>query len=113
MNGSRVLGEFQRESMLRHVGVHFFSWLVTIIAGSRITDVSNGYRAIRTDKLKGLVGPGSVLGVRAADRGDAPAAADREVPITIRARAGGVSKKPKNIKYAWHFSKAIGKTWLR
>ena len=30
-----------------------------------------------------------------------------EVPITIRARQGGTSKKPKNAKYAWHFTKAI------
>jgi hypothetical protein len=37
----------------------------------------------------------------------------KEVPITIRARAAGVSKKPKNVKYAWNFTKAILKTWLR
>src|SRR5438105_7598431 len=43
VNGSRVLGEFQRESRIRHVGVHFFSWVVTIATGQRITDPSNGY----------------------------------------------------------------------
>ena len=37
----------------------------------------------------------------------------REVPITIRARAGGESKKPKTLRYAWNFTKAIVKTWLR
>ena len=36
-----------------------------------------------------------------------------EVPITIRARQAGESKKPKTAKYAWHFAKAIMKTWLR
>src|SRR5438552_1730040 len=52
VNGSRVLGEFERESMIRHVGVHFFSRIVTIMIGTRITDVSNGYRAVRTDVLQ-------------------------------------------------------------
>ncbi|HYT29774.1 MAG TPA: glycosyltransferase family 2 protein, partial [Actinomycetota bacterium] len=54
VNGSRVLGEFERESLVRHLGVHFFSRLVTILTGSRITDVSNGYRATRTDVLRKL-----------------------------------------------------------
>ena len=36
-----------------------------------------------------------------------------EVPITILARAGGKSKKPKSLKYGWSFSKVIIQTWLR
>jgi hypothetical protein len=36
-----------------------------------------------------------------------------EVPITIRARQAGESKKPPALKYGWHFTKAIVKTWLR
>jgi len=36
-----------------------------------------------------------------------------EVPITILARAGGKSKKPKSLKYGWNFGKAIIQTWLR
>ena len=36
-----------------------------------------------------------------------------EVPITIQARRAGQSKKPKSLKYGWHFAKAIVKTWLR
>ena len=37
----------------------------------------------------------------------------REVPVTIRARAGGTTKKPKTVRYAWSFLKAIVATWLR
>ncbi len=114
VNGSRVLGEFERESMIRHAGVHFFSRLVTIMVGSRVTDVSNGYRATRADVLKKLVlnqdqfwtSELLIEGMRQRLR-------IREVPITIRARAGGESKKPKTFKYAWNFTKAIVKTWLR
>ena len=37
----------------------------------------------------------------------------KEVPITVRARAGGLSKKPKSLRYGWNFSKVIIQTWLR
>jgi hypothetical protein len=36
-----------------------------------------------------------------------------EVPITVRARASGESKKPKTFRYARKFAKAIIQTWLR
>lgn len=114
VNGSRVLGEFQRESAIRHWGVHLFSWLVTIMTGSRITDISNGYRATKTEVLRHLrldqdqfwTSELLIEGMRHRLR-------ILEVPITIRARAGGESKKPKTVKYAWNFTKAIMKTWLR
>lgn len=114
VNGSRVLGEFERQSVVRHLGVHFFSRLVTLMTGSRVTDVSNGYRATKTEVLRRLrldqdqfwTSELLIEGMRHRLR-------IVEVPITIRARAGGASKKPKNVKYAWNFSKAIVKTWLR
>jgi hypothetical protein len=114
VNGSRVLGDFERESVIRHAGIHFFSRLVTVMTGSRVTDVSNGYRATRTEVLKKLVlhqdqfwtSELLIEGMRQRLR-------IREVPITVRARAGGESKKPKTVKYAWNFTKAILKTWLR
>jgi hypothetical protein len=114
VNGSRVLGEFERESLVRHVGVHVFSRLVTIMTGSRVTDVSNGYRATRADALRLLVldqdqfWTSEVLIEAMRHR-----LRIKEVPITVRARAGGVSKKPKNLKYGWRFAKAIVQTWLR
>jgi hypothetical protein len=109
-----VLGEFQRESVIRHMGVHFFSWVVTIMTGQRVTDPSNGYRATRPEILKKLSLEqdqfwSSELLIEALRL----RARIAEVPITIRARAAGESKKPPPLKYAWHFSKAIVKTWLR
>ena len=114
IQGSRMLGEFEKESRLRHAGVLFFSRLVSLITGTRITDVSSGYRAIRADILKHLVleqdqfSSSEVLveGLRQHAR-------IKEVPITIRARASGESKKPKNLRYGWSFTKVIIKTWLR
>jgi hypothetical protein len=114
VNGSRVLGEFQRESRIRHWGVHFFSWLVTLLTGSRITDVSNGYRATRADVMRRLVLDQdqfwtSELLIEAMRQ----RLRVREVPITVRARTGGESKKPKTLRYAKNFAKAIIRTWLR
>jgi hypothetical protein len=114
VNGSRLLGEFQRESRVRHIGVHFFSWVVTIATGQRITDPSNGYRATRPEILKRLSLEqdqfwASELLIEALRM----RARIQEVPITIRARQAGQSKKPKSLKYGWHFAKAIIKTWLK
>ncbi len=114
VNGSRLLGEFERESLLRHLGVHFFSRLVTILTGRRITDPSSGYRAARADLLKQFVleqdqfWTSEILIEALRHR-----ARVKEVPITILARKGGKSKKPKNLKYGWNFSKVIIATWLR
>ena len=114
VNGSRVLGEFERESVIRHVGVHFFSRIVTIMIGTRITDVSNGYRAVRTDVLKELqLDQDQFWASELLIEGMRHRLRIIEVPITIRARQGGESKKPKNARYAWNFTKAIFKTWLR
>ncbi|MGZ5214092.1 MAG: glycosyltransferase family 2 protein, partial [Actinomycetota bacterium] len=55
VNGSRLLGYFEKESAIRHLGVHFFSRLVTILTGTRVTDISSGYRAARADLLRPLV----------------------------------------------------------
>jgi hypothetical protein len=114
VNGSRMLGEFERGPLIRHAGVHFFSWLVTILAGQRITDASSGYRATRADTLRKLVleqdqfWSSEVLIECLRHR-----ARIVEVPVTFLTRRGGESKKPKSLRYAWHFSKAIAKTWLR
>ncbi len=37
----------------------------------------------------------------------------KEVPITVRARASGVSKKPSSLRYGWRFTKVVFQTWLR
>jgi hypothetical protein len=114
VNGSRMLGDFERDSLIRHVGVHFFSWLVTILTGQRVTDISSGYRATRSETLRKLIleqdqfwtSEVTIEALRQHAR-------VVEVPVTFLTRRGGESKKPKSLRYAWNFTKAIGKTWLR
>ncbi|HJY32987.1 MAG TPA: glycosyltransferase family 2 protein [Actinomycetota bacterium] len=114
VNGSRMLGDFERESLIRHLGVHFFSRVVTILTGQRVTDISSGYRATRADTLRALIleqdqfwtSEVTIEALRQRAR-------VVEVPVTFLTRRGGVSKKPKSLRYGWNFSKAIVKTWLR
>src|SRR3972149_2724843 len=55
VNGSRMLGDYERGPLIRHIGVHFFSRLVTTLTGQRVTDISSGYRATRADTLRKLL----------------------------------------------------------
>ncbi|HEY8116579.1 MAG TPA: DUF2304 family protein [Actinomycetota bacterium] len=114
VNGSRMIGDFERESLIRHLGVHFFSRVVTILTGQRVTDISSGYRATRADTLRRLLLEQdqfwtSEVTIEAL-RNHARVV---EVPVTFLTRRGGESKKPKSLRYGWNFSKAIVKTWLR
>jgi Glycosyl transferase family 2 len=114
VNGSRLLGTFERESLIRHMGVHFFSRFITVLTGRRITDPSSGYRAARADLLQRLVLEQdqfwtSEILIEALRH----KARVQEVPVTIESRKGGKSKKPKSLKYGYYFSKVIIQTWLR
>lgn len=114
VQGSRILGDFEVESKARKHGVRVFASLLTLLGSSRITDPSTGYRAMTASSLRRLdlrqdqfyV---SELILDASRKGMNVV----EVPITIRARASGTSKKPTTFRYAWGFSKAIMRTWLR
>lgn len=99
---------------MRHVGVVFFSWLVSLLTGSRVTDVSNGYRATGADVLRRLVLTQDQFWTsELLIEGWRHRARIVEVPVTVRARAAGASKKPKSLRYGWNFTKAILQTWLR
>jgi GT2 family glycosyltransferase len=114
VQGSRVLGNFEIESKARKHGVMFFSKLLTALSRTKITDPSNGYRAVTADALTRLdlrqdqfyvsemILEAARVGVRVV-----------EVPISVRRRASGTTKKPTTARYAWGFSKAIVRTWLR
>ncbi|MGH2740719.1 MAG: glycosyltransferase family 2 protein [Actinomycetota bacterium] len=114
VQGSRMLGTFERESRVRHLGVLFFSRLVSLMTGVRVTDVSNGYRATRAETLRRLIlEQDQFWASEILIEGLRQRARIVEVPITVRARAGGETKKPRPLKYGWQFAKAIVQTWLR
>jgi len=114
VNGSRVLGTYEQDSQVRAVGVVLFNWLISMLTMRRITDCSNGFRAIRVSALGQLdlrqrQFHTSELLLEAIKRGLRVV----EVPITVRRRAGGASKKGASLKYAIGFTRAMICTWLR
>ena len=113
-HGSRVLGHAEPNSYAREMGIVFFNRLVSFITRTKVTDCSNGYRAVRTDVLPQLVlrqeqFHTSEFMIEAIKRG-VPA---REVPVTVARRLHGHSKKPAVMRYGLGFANAIVRTWLR
>ena len=114
VNGSRMLGAYEGGPLIRNIGVHFFSWAVTILTGQRVTDISSGYRATRAETLRKLIleqdqfwtSEVTIEALRQRAR-------IKEVPVTFLTRRGGESKKPRSLRYGWNFAKAVIKTWLR
>ncbi len=113
-HGSRVLGEADRNSVSRELGIVFFNRVVSLITRTHVTDCSNGYRAVRADVLPTLVlrqeqFHTSEFMIEAIKRG-IPA---KEVPVTVVSRLSGHSKKPAVVRYGMGFANAIVRTWLR
>jgi hypothetical protein len=113
-HGSRVLGRAEPNHYARELGIVFFNRLVSLITRTRVSDCSNGYRAVRSDVLPQLVlrqeqFHTSEFLIEALRRG-IPA---KEVPVTVARRMHGSSKKPAVVRYGLGFANAIVRTWLR
>ena len=113
-HGSRVLGHAEPNHLAREMGIIFFNRLVSAITRTRVSDCSNGYRAVRASVLPQLVlrqeqFHTSEFMIEAIKRG-VPAT---EVPVTVDRRLHGHSKKPAVLRYGLGFTNAIMRTWLR
>jgi hypothetical protein len=112
--GSRMLGEADPDSRVRLTGVILFSWMVSRLSGTRITDCSSGFKAFR-------IGPMAKLDLREDQFQSSEvliSAAKKglkigEVPIHISRRAHGVSRKGTNLVYGLMWLKTMLRTWLR
>jgi hypothetical protein len=111
--GSRVLGVYQKESHFRHIGVYVLSGLVSMLYGQRMTDVSSGLRATRADLMRRLKLEQDQYSSEILVEALRHKARVKEVPMTVRARASGESKKPSSLRYGWRFTKVMLQTWLR
>ena len=113
-HGSRVLGQAEPNHYARELGIVFFNRLVSFITRTKVSDCSNGYRAVRASALPQLVlrqeqFHTSEFMIEAIKRG-VPA---REVPVTVARRLHGHSKKPAVFRYGLGFANAIVRAWLR
>jgi hypothetical protein len=114
VNGSRTLGSYEADSAVRALGVRVLSLVVSILTRTRVTDVSSPFRAFRAAsvarlKLQQPQSQASELLIEAVRKG----LRYQEVPITMRRRQAGASRKPSSVRYAWGFVKAMMTAWLR
>src|SRR5262249_26549599 len=54
VQGSRFLGRYDDAGGRREIGIRWFTRVVNLLSGAGITDCTNGYRAIRSDRLATL-----------------------------------------------------------
>jgi hypothetical protein len=112
--GSRFMGFYEEAGSVRHVGVVFFSKMISLLTGTRISDCTNGYRAIRVSELH-------KLDLR-EDRFNATEIIlealkkklrFEQVPVTMLSRTAGETKKPPKLAYPLGVFRVIIQTWLR
>jgi hypothetical protein len=112
--GSRILGHREKGSRVRMMGVYFFSKIISVLLGKKITDPSSGYRAFRMEAMASInlyedQYHTSELIIEAIKKG----VRIGEVPITILKRKFGKSKKGKDWVYGLNFAKTIMRAWWR
>jgi glycosyltransferase involved in cell wall biosynthesis len=112
--GSRRLGDTENTDAVRNLGVRFFSALISLTTGTRVTDSSSGLRAMRVDvtakvrqtqpqyQTSELLIGAIMQGFRVA-----------EVPTVMRLRNAGESKKGRNGFYGVRYFQVISRTLLR
>ncbi len=112
--GSRLLGNREKDSLIRYIGIHVFNMLIRLLTHVKVTDCSSGFRAFRVSELSRLLlrqdqFHTSELIIDAAKK----RLRIVEVPITIKRRLSGESKKGRNWRYGFSFFRAMFKTWWR
>ena len=114
VNGSRVLGAADPAHAARKLGIKLFAWLLSVLTARHITDPACGFRAVRTEALRGLEFHqdqfhNSEFILEASKRKLAMV----EVPVTVATRISGASKKPAHFRYGLGFANALLRAWLR
>jgi len=114
VHGSRFLGECENYSLARPLAVKAVSFLISLLLRRRITDFATPFKAIRASavsklQLDQVQFQASEVLIDALRRG----LRYQEVPITMRGRTGGESKKPGLPRYGLGIARAIVQTWLR
>ncbi|MBW1944520.1 MAG: DUF2304 family protein [Deltaproteobacteria bacterium] len=112
--GSRILGEREKDSTFRYIGIHIFNALIRLLTVVKVTDCSNGFRAFRVKELSKILlrqdqFHTSELIIDASKKGIRIG----EAPVTVKRRRSGVSKKGKDWSYGLKFARTIFKTWWR
>ncbi|HRZ39642.1 MAG TPA: glycosyltransferase family 2 protein [Candidatus Omnitrophota bacterium] len=93
--GSRFLhpDSQYRSSFVRRIGIHFFSWLISSLAGARVSDPTSGFQAFgeKAVELFSAVYPTDFPEPEATVLAKRAGLSVCEVPVKMRSRMSGVS----------------------
>lgn len=113
---SRVLGQDTTTDRFRKAGVRVFSAVMSAMGGTKLTDTSNGYRALRVTMLDDVVHRLTQSQYQTAEllivcmkRGWRVT----ERPTLWLPRASGTTKKGKNYLFGFRYGRVVLSTWLR
>ena len=114
IEAATVLGDADPSHAAREMGIRLFAQLLSVLTWSRVTDPACGYRAVRTEALRGLEFRqdqfhNSEFIVEASKKH----LHTIEVPVTVSSRLSGTSKKPPHFRYGMGFANALVRAWLR
>lgn len=114
VTGSRRMGRYETRDPVRHVGVHVFAGLASLLTGRKLTDTSFGFRSMKAE-VAGQVTllqaqyQASELLIGVISNGFRVL----EQPMTMRARAAGETKKGNNLVYGVRYARVMVGTWWR
>lgn len=114
VTGSRRMGRYETRDPVRHVGVHVFAGLASLLTRRKLTDTSFGFRSMKAE-VAGRVTllqaqyQASELLIGVISNGFQVL----EQPMTMRARAAGETKKGNNLVYGMRYARVMVGTWWR
>ena len=113
---SRVLGSDTTSDSVRKAGVRVFSWVLSAMGHTKLTDTSNGYRALRVAMLDDIAYrlqqtqyQTAELLIFAMKRGWRVT----ERPTVWHPRASGTTKKGKNWLFGVRYGRVVLESWWR
>lgn len=114
VSGSRRLGSTTSKDWARNLGVVVFAGMISVLVKHRLTDPSCGLRAMKAEvtarvKLEQPQYQASELLISTAMAGYRI----KEVPIAMKARRHGKTKKGGNFIYGMRFCSVVLRTWWR
>lgn len=114
VNGSRRLGETHGTDLVRNVGVVVYAKVLSLLCRTKVTDTANPIRAFPASltgriELEEPQYQASELLISAIMAGCRYA----EVPVTMRTRVTGASKKGGNLVYGLRYGRVLFRTWWR
>ena len=114
VTGSRWLGSQEPASLVRRIGSRVFARVTTALSGQQITDTSFGFRAMKAEVTGDLTlrqpqYQSAELLLEVLGHGYRVV----EVPMTMRARRSGRSKKGSSLQFGLAYTNAVVTTWWR